>query len=276
LEHPLLKKILIFDTIIYTPPWGNRFFIILRRTMMSLMRSIPAALLFIAVLPLLWGQNSETAGQELSVEESYLQQSIEMTIIREQSRADSREMKMIALEYIGDTISRGNTGEDVRAALEYLALEGVMNKARENGRLVNNYPDVRTKAAAYLGEMGSPEAKNILIKMVLADPEPMVITEAIKSLAKIGINDNEETINTISWVVTRFDVLNPDNLLALSALEAFEILGEKNGGIKDPNTVRTIIRIGEGRYIKPVQERAKQILLNIRKHSAENANNTPQ
>jgi hypothetical protein len=244
--------------------------------MMSLKRGAPAALLFIAVLPLLWGQSPGTAGREMSVEESYLQQSIEMTIIREQSRAESREMKMIALEYIGEAISRGNTGEEVRTALEYLAMEGVMNKARENGRLVNNYPDVRTKAAAYLGELGSPEAKNILIKMVLTDPEPMVITEAVKSLTKIGINDNEETINAISWVVTRFDVLNPDNLLALSALEAFEILGEKSGGIKDPNTIRTIIRIAEGTYIKPVQERAKQVLHHIRKRSAENANNHPQ
>jgi hypothetical protein len=244
--------------------------------MMSLKRCAPAVVLFIAAAALGWGQNSGTADQEMSVEESYLQQSIEMTIIREQSRAESREMKMVALEYIGDAISRGNTGEEVRAALEYLAMEGVMNKARENGRLVNNYPDVRTKAATYLGELGTPEAKTTLIKMVLTDTEPMVLTEAVKSLAKIGINENEETISAISWVVTRFDVLNPDNLLALSALEAYEILAEKNGGIKDPNTIRTIIRIAEGPYIRPVQERAKQVLMNIRKQSAGNTGNNPQ
>jgi HEAT repeat protein len=185
-------------------------------------------------------------------------------------------MKLVALEYINDAIGRGNTGEEVRSALEYLAFEGVMSKARENGRLVNNYPDVRAKAAAALGDLGTPEAKNTLVKVVMADPEPMVLTEAVKSLAKIGINDNDEVANVISWVVTRFDVLNPDNLLALSALEAYETLANK-GGIKDPSAVRTIIRIAEGPYIRPVQERAKQVLATLRKTQNNNnsgANNT--
>ncbi|MDR3145685.1 MAG: HEAT repeat domain-containing protein [Treponema sp.] len=231
---------------------------------------------FLLVLIIMFGAAALVAAQdsgsdrELSVEESYLQESIELMMIREQSRADSRDMKLVALEYIGDAIGRGNTGPEVQSALEYLSMEGVLNKTRENGRLVNNYPDVRTRAATYLGELKTPEAKKTLIKMVLADPEPMVLTEAIKSLGRIGLNDNDDTISAISWVVTRFDVLNPDNLLALSALEAYEKLAEAGGGIKDPNVIRTIIRIAEGPYIRPVQERAKQVLMNMRKQAAQN------
>jgi ABC-type transport system substrate-binding protein len=217
------------------------------------------------------GQQSGS-NRELSVEESYLQESVELMIIREQSRESSRDQKLVALEYIADAISRGNKGVEVQSALDYLAMEGVMSKARENGRLVNNYPDVRTKAATYLGEMGTPEAKNTLLKMVLADPEPMVLTEVVKSLAKIGINDNDETVNAISWVVTRFDVLNPDNLLALSALDAYETFAKKNNGIKDPSVIRTIIRIADGPYIRPVQERAKQVLTELRQYNAQNSN----
>jgi hypothetical protein len=240
-------------------------------SMMCFKRFITLSVVLIALGTIAAAQTG--SDRELSLEESYLQESVENMIIREQSRSEGRDMKMVALEYIGDAIGRGNTGEDVRGALEYLALEGVMNKARVNGRLANNYPDVRTKAASYLGELGTPEAKNTLIKIVLADPEPMVLTEAVKSLAKIGINDNEETLNAISWIVTRFDVLKPDNLLALSALEAYEVFAEKNGGLKDPNTVKTIIRIAEGPYIKPVQDRAKQILENLRKGDRNNDDN---
>jgi hypothetical protein len=203
--------------------------------------------------------------EEMSVEESYLQESIENMVIREQSQALGRDMKLVALEYIGEAINHGNTSDEVKNALEYLALEGLTNQTRENGRLINNFPDVRARAAIYLGELGTPEAKNTLIKLMLADPEPMVLTEAVKSLAKIGLNENEETANTISWVVTRFDVLNPDNLLALSALEAFEILAEKNGGLKDPSAMRTIMRIADGRYIKPVQDRARQLIFDLRR-----------
>jgi hypothetical protein len=210
---------------------------------------------------------SATMAQEMSVEESYLQESIENMIIREQSVAAGREMKLVALEYIGEAIEHGNTSDDVRNALEYLALEGLTNQTRENGRMINNFPDVRAKAVVYLGEVGTPEAKNALLKVMLADPEPMVLTEAVKSLAKIGLNENEETANTISWVVTRFDVLNPDNLLALSALEAFEILAEKNGGLKDPSALRTIMRIADGRYITPVKDRARQLIYDLRQYN---------
>jgi hypothetical protein len=217
--------------------------------------------MFVFITALTMGQNTDQTEREMTVEQSYLQESVEMMIIREQSRTDSRDQKMIALEYIGDAISRGNTGEDVRSALEYLSLEGTVNKARENGRLVNNYPDVRTKAATYLGDLGTTEAKDALIKIVMADTEPMVVTEAVKSLAKIGINENEETVNAIAWIVSRFDVLNPDNLLALSAIEAFEKIAEKNGGIKDPNVVRVLMRIADGRYIPPVRDRARQALI---------------
>jgi hypothetical protein len=101
--------------------------------------------------------------------------------------------------------------------------------------------------------------------MCLADNEPMVLTEVVKSLAKIGINDNEETSAVISWVVNRFDVLNPDNLLAFSALEAYENLAAA-GSLKDAAAIQTIMRIAEGDYIKPVKDRAKHLLVDLRKY----------
>jgi hypothetical protein len=204
------------------------------------------------------GQNR--TNQEMSVEESYLQQSVELMIIREQSRAESRDMKLIALEYIGDAINRGNRGEEVRAALEYLGMEGVMNVTRENGRVVNNYPDIRVKAATYLGEMGTPAAKTALLRMCRADNAPTVITEVIKSLAKIGNNDNQETVETINWVFKHYDTLNPDNVLAVSVLEAYEKLAEANGGLRNPEVFQIVQRIAEGPYLYIVKERAFQTL----------------
>jgi hypothetical protein len=242
--------------------------------MVNCKRFITAGTLFIAAAALVMGQTSNASGgstQEMSVEESYLQESIELMIIREQSRAESRDMKLVALEYIGDAINRGNKGEEIQEALAYLSMEGVLNQTRENGRLINNFPDVRTKAATYLGNLGTPEAKDTLLKMVYADPEPMVITEAVKSLGKIGDDDSGKVISTIAWIVQKFDVLNPDNLLALSALDAFEQLSQK-GGLKDPTAIQMIIRIAEGPYIRPVQERAKQLLINMRKSGAQNQN----
>lgn len=239
---------------------------------MNLKRTGVLAAFFLAPVFLAVGQSSGTADTETSVEESYLQESVDVMIIREQSRSDSREMKLVALEYIGNAIEAGNAGEDIRGALEYMSMEGILNKTRENGRLTNNFPDIRTKAATYLGDLGTEEAKDILVKMVLVETEPMVLTEAIKSLGKIGLNENNETAGTIAWIITRFDVLNPDNLLALSALDTFEVIAEKNGGLRDASALRAIMRISNGPYIKVVQDRATQLLATLRKYSVQNQN----
>jgi HEAT repeat protein len=233
---------------------------------MKVSKCIILLLIFVCVASI-GAQSGQSGNRELSVEQSYLQQSVELMIIREQSRADSREMKLVALEYIADAIERGNTSDEIRASLEYLGIEGTVNQTRENGRLMNNYSDVRVRAATQLGNLGTREAQQSLLKMCLADNEPMVLTEVIKSLAKIGINDNGQTADTIAWVVNRFHVLNPDNLLALSAIEAFEKLAEANGSIGN-NAIETIMRIAEGPYIRIVQERARQALDSLRRINA--------
>jgi len=202
--------------------------------------------------------------REMTVEQSYLQESIEMMIIRETARADSREQKLIALEYIADAIDRGSTNDDIRQTLEFLSREGRRTVARENGRITNNFPDVRRQSAKYLGQLGTEEAKNALLDITQFENEPMVLQEAIKSLGDIGINDNNETIANIAWVVRKFDNLNPDNLMAIATIDAFEKIARKNGGLNSPEAIQTLIRISEGQYIRPVQERARQLLAELR------------
>jgi len=213
---------------------------------------------------------SASGNREMSVEQSYLQESVELMIIREQSRTDSRDMKMVALEYIGDAIDRGNKGDEIHNALEFLSLEGVVNVARENGRVVNNFPDVRKAAATYLGKLGTTEAKDTLLKMVSRDNEPMVITEAIRSLGIIGANNVEEVTQIISLTVNRFNMLNPDNFMALSALDAFTRIAAANKGINDRYVVETIMKISDGPYITPVRNRARELLAELRQYGIDN------
>ncbi len=222
-----------------------------------------ASLIFIAAGFAFSQQDDE---EELSVEESYLQESMEVMVIREQTRADSRDMKLVALDFIKDAIDAGRANEEVTRSLEYLALEGTVNRTRDGGlgRLTNNYPDVRTKAVEYLGELGTEEAKTAVVRVLLADNEPMVLTQAVKALGKFNHEDNGEVVAAISWIVTRFDVLNPDNALALAALEAFETMAAANGGLRDPVAVRTVMRIAEGTYIRPVRMRALAVLRNLK------------
>jgi HEAT repeat protein len=207
---------------------------------------------------------TNTSRQEMSVEESYLQESIEMMIIRETARADTREQKFIALEYIADAISRGNTNDEIRQTLEYLSREGRRVISTENGRVINNFPDVRRQAAKYLGQLGTVEAKDSLLQVTRIENEPMVLQEAIKSLGDIGINDNNETVAHIAFIFQRFDAKNPDNLMAIATIDTFEKLARKNDGLNSPEAIQTLAKIAEGNYVTPVRERARQLLAELR------------
>jgi HEAT repeat protein len=214
--------------------------------------------------------------QEMSPEESYLQETVENMIIREQSRADSREMKLIALKYIGDAIDNGNTSPAVKDALEYLGLEGILHRSRENGRLVNNFPDVRREAARYLGKMGTPEARDALLRIIYYDDQTMVLQEAVKSLADIGNDDDGRTVSTIAWILQKFHNTNPDDLLAFMAIDAFERLAANNGGLKDPSAIQMLILIADGRYTSLVKDKAKEAMKNVRLSQARSARQQQQ
>jgi len=223
-------------------------------------------LVLAAALASMLAAQSFTGDADMTVEQSYLQESVELIIIREQSRLNSREAKLSALEYIAAAINRGSKSDEIRASLEYLALEGVVNVARENGRVVNNFPDIRKQAAAWLGKLGTPEAKTTLLKMIGADNDPQVIAEALKSICLIGNSDDNE-INLIARTVSRFHNLYPDNMVVLSALDIFEKTAAANNGLRDRFAIETITLISESRYyVSSVRNRAKLLLEDLKKY----------
>ena len=229
--------------------------------MLSFKRFFILLVAVVIVIPTVTAQNQK---REMTPEESYLAASIELMIIRETARSYTREQKFIALEYIGEALNKGNTNDEIRQTLEYLSREGRASTARENGRIVNNFPDVRRQSAKYLGQIGTEEARKNLIEIVQFENEETVLQEAIKSLGDIGSNPNNETVVIISWVMNRYNTLKPDNLMALATIDAFEKIARKNNGINSPEAIRTLILISEGLYVTPVKERAKQLLAELR------------
>jgi len=229
--------------------------------MLSFKRFFILLVAVVIVIPTVTAQNQK---REMTPEESYLAASIELMIIRETARSYTREQKFIALEYIGEALNKGNTNDEIRQTLEYLSREGRASTARENGRVVNNFPDVRRQSAKYLGQIGTEEARKNLIEIVQFENEETVLQEAIKSLGDIGSNPNNETVVIISWVMNRYNTLKPDNLMALATIDAFEKIARKNNGINSPEAIRTLILISEGLYVTPVKERAKQLLAELR------------
>ena len=232
--------------------------------MFSFKRYLVLVIMIVMITAAVFAQPAER--REMTVEESYLQEAIELMIIRETARGNNRESKMIALDYIGEAIERGNTNDEIRQTLEFLSLEGTRSVARESGRVMNNFPEIRRQAARYLGQVGTEEARQSLILILQSENEPMVIQEAIKSLGDIGSNENNETVAHIAWIMDRNTNLNPDNLMAIATIDAFEKIAKQNNGLTSPEAIQTLMRIMDGHYIRPVKERARQVIASLRSY----------
>jgi hypothetical protein len=217
-------------------------------------------------------QNSKAAanpapakGGEKTVEEAYLQESAEAMMVKELSRSDDKDGKLLALDYARKSLDAGRKNEDVRASLVYLALENSLVVVRSGGLgpVSNNFPDVRMKACEYLAEFPSPETKDTLLRVTLNSKveDPMVLCEAIRSLGKIGINDNDEVVDAIAYSVKHFaNVGMAEDRLAVYTMSAFSDMAEK-GKIKDMATVtETIMQFTKGSYVSSVKKLALSTL----------------
>ncbi len=212
---------------------------------------------------------TSTTGEK-TVEEAYLQESLEGMIIREQAYAESKDMKLVALEFMRQAIKDGRANEEIQRTLEFLSSEGtlIITRSAGLGTAINNFPDVRREACLLLSQFKTKAAKDTLVKVALAENEPMVIAAALRSLGTIAIVENDDVTQLIAYVVNRWDILMPDNMLAFESLVALEALADAAGGIKDPAAIRAVIRISDGNYITPVKQKAKDLLAKLRKMTA--------
>jgi len=205
--------------------------------------------------------DSQQTDSIMTVEEAYLS-SVEGVIIKELSQADGRDAKLVSLQYIENAIDSGRVTEDMQIALDSLAKEGIGSVIREEGRTMNNFPDIRLRACQLLGRMGTVEAKDTLVAVMFADNEPSVISAAVKSLGELGYNDEDEVVEMINWVTRKFDIILPTSSLALEILNAYEKLAPN---VEDKSgMIESIIRIaGNYNYVTPVRNRAYEVLKSV-------------
>jgi len=196
--------------------------------------------------------------QEKNVDNEYLS-TVEDVVITELANSEERDNKLVALQYLEEAVNAGRASPDMVRALDQLGGEGINSQSRTNGRLMNNYPDIRRKACELLGKVGTEEAKQSLVKIALNDNEPMVLSAAIHSLGEIGINDNDEVVNTVVWANKGNRILNPTSSLALEVITALDKLADSTEDKKE--MINEVSRIaGDYRYVTPVRQQALALL----------------
>jgi hypothetical protein len=196
------------------------------------------------------------------LEEERLTEAIEMMIIRETARSDDLYQKLIALEFIEDNINRSNyeySGRynytEIVLALEFLYLDAI-----ENHRDIPNFTYIRLRVAILLGEIGNEEAKNVLFFILQNDNEEIVLVCALRSLNKIRINDNGQTIANIVLCFNRNYIIDGllNSHIALAAIDVLGNVARQSKIILDSDAMGILSFISlEDQYERRVRERAK-------------------
>lgn len=217
-------------------------------------------------------QTDSNKRSETSVENEYLSD-IDSVVVLTLAKSEEYDNKLVALQYLEDAVGGGNTSPEIVAALDQLAGEGITNPSRLNGRIMNNYPDIRRRACLLLGQVGGEHSKNTLVNIAIADNEPMVQAAAIHALGEMGYNENDEATNAIAFANHRNRILNPTSSMAVETLDAFEKLASNT---EDKRTmVDEISKIASDyHYPSAVRKRALEVLKGIRLESATSRKST--
>ena len=229
---------------------------------MKLSRKVLVASVLMIVSGFAFAQEKET-----SVESEYLND-VDGDIIMTLAESDEYDNKLVALQYLQAALEDGNTSDAVIQALDRLAGEGLTTQSRTNGRLSNNFPEIRREACKLMAKVPTEHSKNTLISIAVADNEPMVIAAAVKSLGEIGINENDEAVDAIAFANRRNQVLNPTSSLALEVLNAFEMLADSTENKK--TMIDAVARIStDYHYVTPVRQKAYKLLKTLSSSSGD-------
>ena len=211
-------------------------------------------------------KKDNSSEKETSVESEYLND-IDSDIITTLADSDDYDNKLVALQYLQGAIEDGNTSDAIIQSLDKLAGEGLTSQSRTNGRLTNNFPEIRRQACLLMAKVPTEHSKNTLISIAVADSEPMVIAAAVKSLGEIGINNNDETIEAIAFANRRNQVLNPTSSLAFEVIEAYQKLAENTNNKKI--VIDSLTKIAaDYHYASPVRTKAMKVLKSLNDSSS--------
>lgn len=239
---------------------------------MKLSKKVFLSVMFVYASIFAFAQQSQVQKEsETSVESEYLND-IDSDIITTLADAEDYDSKLVAIQYLATAVEDGNPSEAVIKALDKLAGEGINNQSRTNGRLINNFPEIRRQACFLLAKVPTEHSKNTLISIAVADNEPMVIAAAVKSLGEIGINNNDETVEAIAFANRRNQILNPTSSLAHEVLTAYEVLADSTENKK--SMIDSIARIStDYHYVTPVRQKAYKLLKKLSSTNDDSKNN---
>lgn len=197
----------------------------------------------------------------LTIEEQILQkkeQKIRTYIY--QARLGDRDAKIDVLDQIlAEFDEMKYTERDMKLVelLVELSEEGSVRKVYENGRIVNDFPDVRIKAAKVLAKIKGEKSREALINALLNEDNSMVKVEICYALAEVGDNKNSDVLRAIIYIYRNRP--NNDANLIMAIIHALQRIASSQSILYD-EVVYILTEINMGAYNRTIRETALKVL----------------
>ena len=215
----------------------------------------------LAVLPL------AAQSDGMTVEEAYLQSAKKVQRLKTLAGQEDRDAKLMALQDIERLIEDGLGGNDeaVIEILNDMGREGTGRIYMEQGTTKNNFPEVRRKSVELLGEIGGEESRRAITDILGQENEPMVMSEAIVALAKIGPDDNGITLQVMASAMNSQTAMNRDNNFAYAYLTSIEIMNDNGYELTDEYLIAELVKLFDMRngYNTVVRKKAMEVFRNL-------------
>ncbi|MDR1894644.1 MAG: PQQ-like beta-propeller repeat protein [Spirochaetales bacterium] len=181
-------------------------------------------------------------------------------VLRTLAGTNSSEIQLEAIRQIRRGFREEKYGgEDwVLEILEGLAGEGLLNPRRENGRIVNDFSEVRRAAGTLLGEMGTFRSLGVLGTVLLRERETSVRQTLALAAARIGGDPGGGIHRALNR--TFLDAsLEERRTLAAAYLEALALFARYSGSL-NPLGLEIISEIFRGDYSRELKAKALSLL----------------
>ncbi len=174
-----------------------------------------------------------------------------------------REGIQLLLADIGGRISSHSLGKSTWYAvrmLEDAVGAGLATRIRQNKRLVNDFPDLRARAAALLARVGSVASRDALLDAVDAESDGVALAAEIRALGAIASDGDGRSLRAIVRAFNRGAGLSPDNRLASAVADSIGRIGVYAGTLGEPSAIAALLAISRGGYDAGVRSAAESVL----------------
>ncbi|MDC7224429.1 MAG: HEAT repeat domain-containing protein, partial [Spirochaetales bacterium] len=166
-------------------------------------------------------------------------------------------------------IEEGDLGGNEEAVIEILTdmgREGTGRIYMEQGTQKNNFPEVRRKSVELLGEVGGEESRRAITDILGQENEPMVMSEAVVALAKIGPDEDGVTLQVMANAMNSQTAMNRDNNFAYAYLTSIEIMNENGYELTDEYLISELVKLFDMRngYNTTVRKKAMEIFRSLK------------